>query len=152
MTLTPWRNSMLIVLPAALCTLAAGPALAQNSTRELQVDSRPARMTLEEKLGQLNLLSVTDNRVSDEQLDLVRQGRVGGFFNLTGAAVTREIQRLAVTESRLQIPLIFGHDVINGYRTIFPIPLAEAASWDSEAVEAAARVAAREAAPAGLDW
>ncbi|MGH7547880.1 MAG: glycoside hydrolase family 3 N-terminal domain-containing protein [Gemmatimonadales bacterium] len=152
MTLTLWRNSMLIVLPAALWILAAGPALAQNSPRALQIDSLLARMTLEEKLGQLNLLSVTDNRVSDEQLDLVRQGRVGGFFNLTGAAVTREIQRMAVTESRLQIPLIFGHDVIHGYRTIFPIPLAEAASWDPEAVEAAARVAAREAAAAGLHW
>ncbi|HEU5262868.1 MAG TPA: beta-glucosidase BglX [Gemmatimonadales bacterium] len=145
------RNSLLAVLPAALTLLAAAPASAQSPT-ERAIDSLLARMTLEEKLGQLNLLSVSDNRVSDEQLDLVRQGRVGGFFNLTGAAVTREIQRIAVTESRLQIPLIFGHDVIHGYRTIFPIPLAEAASWDPEAVEAAARVAAREAAAAGLHW
>jgi len=74
---------------------------------------------------------------------------VGSLFNLTGAAATRDAQRVAVTESRLHIPLIFGQDVIHGYRTIFPIPLGEAASWDPEAVEAAAHVAAKEAAAAG---
>src|SRR5205823_1766183 len=73
-------------------------------------------------------------------------------FNLTGAAATHAAQLVAVTDSRLHIPLIFGHDVIHGYRTIFPIPLGEAASWDPEAVQAAAHVAAAEAAAAGLHW
>src|SRR2546425_3924427 len=108
-------------------------------------------MTLEEQLGQLNQ-SPVDNQPTAEQLDLVRKGLVGSFLNLTGAAATRDAQHIAVTESRLHIPLIFGHDVIHGYRTIFPIPLGEAASWDPEAVEAAAHVAAREAAAAGVHW
>jgi len=108
-------------------------------------------MTLEEKLGQLNQLSV-DGQPSAEQLAMVRKGLVGSLFNLTGAEATRAAQRIAVTDSRLHIPLIFGQDVIHGYRTIFPIPLGEAASWDPEAVQAAAHVAATEAAAAGLHW
>src|SRR5207253_10061712 len=87
-----------------------------------------------------------------EQLALVRKGLVGSFLNLTGAAATRDAQRIAVTESRLRIPLIFGHDVIHGYRTIFPIPLGEAGSWDPEAVQAAAHGAPREAGAAGVHW
>src|SRR5439155_12939318 len=122
-----------------------------HSRADQNIDSLLARMTLEEKLGQLNQLSV-DNQPSAEQLELVRKGLVGSFLNLTGAAATRDAQHIAVTESRLRIPLIFGHDVIHGYRTIFPIPLGEAASWDPEAVESAARVAAREAAAAGVHW
>jgi beta-glucosidase len=141
-----WFATML-----ALGVFTPGSAAAQRAPVDRKLDSLLARMTLEEKLGQLNLPSV-DNRPSAEQLDLVRQGKVGGFLNLTGAAATREAQRVAVTESRLKIPLLFGHDVIHGYRTIFPIPLAEAASWDADAVEAAARVAAREAAAAGVNW
>jgi len=108
-------------------------------------------MTLEEKLGQLNQLSV-DGQPNAEQTTLVRKGLVGSLFNLTGAAATHDAQQVAVTESRLHIPLIFGQDVIHGYRTIFPIPLGEAASWDPEAVRAAAHVAAAEAAAAGLHW
>ena len=143
-------SGFLMALPAALALVGAGPASAQRSA-EPKIDSLLARMTLEEKLGQLNQLSV-DQQPTPEQLALVRKGSVGSFFNLTGAAATRDAQHIAVTESRLRIPLIFGHDVIHGYRTIFPIPLGEAASWDPEAVEAAARVAAREAAAAGLHW
>src|SRR6266487_3788207 len=150
---TPMRphSSFLTVLLAALMLLATGPTSAQRPAAAQKIDSLLARMTLEEKVGQLNQLSV-DNQPSAEQLELVRKGLVGSLFNLTGAAATREAQHIAVTESRLHIPLIFGQDVIHGYRTIFPIPLGEAASWDPEAVEAAARVAAREAAAAGLHW
>src|SRR5216117_4091865 len=135
------RSGFLMALAAALALFSAGPASAQRSAAEQKIDSLLARMTLEEKLGQLNQLSV-DNQPTPEQLELVRKGLVGSFLNLTGAAATRDAQHIAVTESRLHIPLIFGHDVIHGYRTIFPIPL----------VEAAARVAAREAAAAGLHW
>src|SRR5881397_2965849 len=133
------HSGFLMALPAALALFSAGPASAQRSAAEQKIDSLLARMTLEEKLGQLNQLSV-DNRPTPEQLELVRKGLVGSFLNLTGAAATRDAQHIAVTESRLHIPLIFGHDVIHGYRTIFPIPLGEAASW------------APEAAAAGLHW
>src|SRR6185437_9138317 len=145
------RNILCIVLTLVLGSGVPATVAAQTPATERKITSLLARMTLEEKLGQLNQLSV-DNQPSTEQSELVRKGLVGSFFNLTGAAATRDAQRIAVTESRLRIPLIFGHDVIHGYRTIFPIPLGEAASWDPEAVEAAARVAGREAAAAGLHW
>src|SRR2546425_7264348 len=134
------HSGFLTALPAALALCGASPASAQRAAAEPKIDSLLARMTLEEKLGQLNQLSV-DNQPTAEQLALVRKGLVGSFLNLTGAVATREAQRIAVTESRLHIPLIFGHDVIHGYRTIFPIPLGESASWDPEAVEAAAHPA-----------
>src|SRR3989441_8502888 len=144
-------SGFLTALPAALVLFVPWAALALRSAAEPKIDSLLARMTLEEKLGQLNQLSV-DNQPSPEQLALVRKGLVGSLFNLTGAAATRDAQRVAMAESRLHIPLIFGHDVIHGYRTIFPIPLGEAASWDPEAVEASDHVDAYEASAAGLHW
>ena len=138
-------------LLAFLALASAAPATAQRSSAERNIDSLLARMTLKEKVGQLNQLSV-DSVPTPEELDLVRKGLVGSFLNLTGAAATHDAQHIAVTESRLKIPLIFGYDVMHGYRTIFPIPLGETASWDPEAAEAAARVAAREAAAAGVHW
>ncbi len=144
------HSGFVTAFPAALALVLALPASAQRSA-EPKIDSLLARMTLEEKLGQLNQLSV-DGQPSAEQLDLVRKGLVGSLFNLTGAAATHAAQLVAVTDSRLHIPLIFGQDVIHGYRTIFPIPLGEAASWDPEALQAAAHVAATEAAAAGLHW
>src|SRR5216110_2294775 len=126
-------------------TLVAVPASAQN------LDSLLARMTLEEKLGQLNLLSA-DGRASPQQMQLVRAGKLGGLFNVIGAENTTPVQRIAVTESRLKIPLLFGLDVIHGYRTIFPIPLGEASAFDPDAAEATARAAGLEAAAAGIDW
>src|SRR5437588_259046 len=145
------RSRHLPALAFALTLFGARPVSAQRAAAEPKIDSLLTRMSLEEKLGQLNQLSV-DNQPSAEQLALVRKGLVGSFFNLTGAAATHDAQHIAVTESRLHIPLIFGQDVIHGYRTIFPIPLGEAASWDPEAVEAAAHVAAKEAAAAGVHW
>jgi len=145
------RHTLCIVGTLALAYGVPATLAAQTSATERKITSLLARMTLEEKLGQLNQLSV-DNQPSAEQIELVRKGLVGSFFNLTGAAATRDAQHIAVTDSRLHIPLIFGQDVIHGYRTIFPIPLGEAASWDPEAVEAAAHVAAKEAAAAGLHW
>src|SRR5437763_1860688 len=144
------HSGFVTAFPAALALVLALPASAQRSA-EPKIDSLLARMTLEEKLGQLNQLSV-DGQPSAEQLDLVRKGLVGSLFNLTGAGATHAAQLVAVTDSRLHIPLISGQDVIHGYRTIFPIPLGEAAPWDPEAVQAAAHVAAAEAAAAGLHW
>ncbi len=125
--------------------LLAAPASAQN------LDSLLARMTLEEKLGQLNLLSA-NGRASPQQMDLVRAGKLGGVFNVIGAENTTPVQRIAVTESRLKIPLLFGLDVIHGYRAIFPIPLGEASSFDPDAAEATARAAGQEAAAFGINW
>ncbi len=143
----------LVALLAVLCVAPVGRAAAQRprTATDRHSDSLLAQMTLEEKVGQLNLPTV-DNRPNAAQLELIRKGRVGGFLNLIGAAGAREAQRVAVTESRLRIPLLLGYDVIHGYRTTFPIPLAEASTWDPEAVEAAAHVAAREAAAAGVNW
>src|ERR1051325_2896941 len=145
------HSGFLMALPAFLAFLCTAPASAQRSGVEPKIDSLLARMTLEEKLGQLNQLSV-DGQPSAEQTELVRKGLVGSFLNLTGAVATHDAQRVAVTESRLHIPLIFGQDVIHAYRTSFPIPLGEAAAWDPEAVQAAAHVAAKEAAAAGVHW
>src|SRR5229473_2101337 len=128
-----------------LSILLASPAAAQN------LDSLLGRMTLEEKLGQLNLLSA-GGRASPAQMQLVREGKLGGVFNVIGAENTTPVQRIAVTESRLKIPLLFGLDVIHGYRTIFPIPLAEAGSFDPDAAQATARAAGLEAAAAGISW
>lgn len=113
-------------------------------------------MTLEEKVGQLNQLSsdfaATGPITKDgDKQDRVRQGKIGSYLNVTGAARTRSLQEIAM-QSRLRIPLLFAQDVIHGYRTIFPIPLAEAASWDLAAMEQTARIAAVEAAASGIHW
>ncbi len=128
-----------------LAVLLASPAAAQN------LDSLLGRMTLAEKLGQLNLLSA-NGQASPQQLQLVRAGKLGRLFNVIGAENTTPVQRVAVTESRLKIPLLFGLDVIHGYRTIFPIPLGEASSFDPDAAEATARAAGQEAAAFGINW
>jgi beta-glucosidase len=132
-------------MPALIVLLLVGTAAAQGP------DSLLAAMTLEEKLGQLNLLSA-GGKASPEQTALVRRGLVGGLFNVIGTENTRAVDRVATTESRLKIPLLFGLDVIHGFRTIFPIPLAEAGAFDPDLAEATARAAGREAAAAGINW
>jgi beta-glucosidase len=110
-------------------------------------------MTLEEKLGQLQQLDGEANgNYRPEHLDLVRKGLLGSTLNVRGARRVNELQRIAVEQSRLKIPLIFAFDVIHGYRTVFPVPLGEASSWDPAAVERAASVAAAEASAAGVKW
>jgi beta-glucosidase len=127
-----------------------------GSLHEKRVDSLLSRMTLEEKIGQMSSLAsswdVTGQRVSEEDLDLIRTGRIGSIFNIYTAAYTRELQKIAVEQTRLGIPLLFGYDVIHGHKTIFPIPLGESASWDLKAIEKSARIAATEAAASGLHW
>jgi len=147
------HTGFLKVLPAALSLFTAAPAAAAMSqtATDRHIDSLLARMTLEEKLGQLNLLSA-DGRASPQQMQLVRAGKLGGLFNVIGAENTTPVQRIAVTESRLKIPLLFGLDVIHGYRTIFPIPLGEAGTFDPDAAEATARAAGQEAAAFGINW
>src|SRR5215211_8259343 len=113
---------------------------------EQRVNSLLAQMPLEEKLGQLQQLDGEGNgNYRPEHVDLVRKGLLGSTLNVRGARRTNELQRVAMTESRLKIPLLFGFDVIHGYRTIFPIPVGEAASWDPRLAERSAAVAAQEA-------
>ncbi|MDP2886536.1 MAG: glycoside hydrolase family 3 N-terminal domain-containing protein [Ignavibacteria bacterium] len=131
---------LLFILP--FCSLRA------QSLIDRRVDSLLALMTVDEKVGQLVQYSGT----SAQRETLVRQGRIGSFLNVLGTNSTREVQRIAVDESRLKIPLIFGFDVIHGYRTTFPIPLATACSWDLALIEKAERIAATEATAAGVHW
>src|SRR5688572_26816168 len=129
-----------------------GPGL-EAANIEKRIDQLLARMTLEEKLGQLQQLDGEANgNYRPEHVEMVRKGLLGSTLNVRGAARTNELQRVAVNESRLKIPILFGFDVIHGYRTVFPIPLGEAASWDPVAVERAAAIAAREARAAGVHW
>ena len=138
---------MMSRLGSCLClSLLVTSALAAQNP-----DSILARMTLEEKLGQLNLLSA-GGQASPQQIQLARAGKLGGLFNVIGAENTSAVQRVAVTESRLKIPLLFGLDVIHGYRAIFPIPLGEASAFDPDVAEATARAAGQEAAAAGISW
>jgi beta-glucosidase len=115
-----------------------------------------AKMTLEEKIGQLSLLTSdwdsTGPTMRQGYQDDIRKGRIGSIFNAFTAKYTRELQRLAVEETRLKIPLLFGYDVVHGHRTIFPISLGESASWDMKAIEKAARISATEAAAEGIHW
>ena len=127
---------------------AANPAEYVTGDMEADVENLLQLMTLEEKLGQLTQYSGINN----EYRQLAREGKIGSFLNVVGAKQINEIQKLAVEESRLGIPIIFGLDIIHGYRTITPIPLAEVATWDPELVEQSARMAAVEGSAAGLDW
>jgi beta-glucosidase len=125
----------------------------QSADVEKRIDALIAQMTLEEKLGQLQQLDGhADGNYRPEHLELIRKGLLGSTLNVRGAKRTNDLQRVALTESRLKIPVILGFDVIHGYRTIFPVPLGEASSWDPTAVELAASIAAAEARAAGVHW
>ncbi len=120
---------------------------------EQRVNALLAQMTLEEKLGQLQQLDGEGNgNFRPEHLDMIRKGLLGSTLNVRGAARTNQVQRVAMNESRLKIPVLFGFDVIHGYRTIFPIPLGEASSFDPTLAERSAAVAAQEANNVGLRW
>jgi beta-glucosidase len=120
------------------------------------VDNLLSKMTLDEKIGQMNLPTSGDFTTGQAQSSdigkKVEQGLVGGLFNIKGADKIKAVQKVAVEKSRLKIPMIFGMDVIHGYETTFPIPLGLAASWDMNLVQQSAKVAAREAASDGINW
>ncbi len=119
---------------------------------EKRIDALLAKMTLDEKIGQMSQSTSLQSPLSEQNKAEIRQGRWGSFLNAGSPADRAEAQRIALKESRLGIPLIFGRDVIHGYRTVLPIPLGQAASWDPELVQAGARVAGREAAAEGIHW
>jgi beta-glucosidase len=145
----------IFILPVAL--LIISNTFAQKQTINQKVDALLAKMTLEEKIGQLNQYNgdweATGPVTKDvgNKIDEIKQGRVGAVLNIMGTAHTRIFQEAAM-QSRLKIPLLFGQDVIHGYRITFPIPLGEAASWDMTAIEKAERIAAIEASASGINW
>ncbi len=160
MNLNLKRLLMLSVVAASCCQMAIG----SSDKYEDRIEELLSKMTLEEKLGQLNLISnpyistgagaadpnaAGHNNHIDES---VRNGSVGNFLNVLGAEDTYRLQKIAAEESRLGIPLLFGYDVIHGYKTMFPIPLADAASFDREAMEMSAHYMSKEAAANGLNW
>src|SRR5207302_5550060 len=125
----------------------------QREDIEKKINALLARMTLEEKLGQLQQLDGESNgNFRPEHRDLVRKGLLGSTLNVRGAQRTNELQRIAIEESRLKIPLLFGFDVIHGYRTILPVPLGDASSWDPAVAETSASIAAAEARSSGVHW
>jgi len=139
----------------ALCLMLAA-CTGGKSEMDRFIDDLMGKMTVEEKIGQLNLPVagdiVTGQAKSSNVSERIRKGEVGGLFNLKGAEKIRDVQRIAVEESRLGIPILFGMDVIHGYETIFPIPLGLSCSWDMAAVEQSARIAAEEASADGICW
>lgn len=136
----------------------SGNILAQGKDPKMDkfINDLMSKMTLEEKIGQLNLPSsgdiTTGQAKSSNIAEKIKKGQVGGLFNIKGVEKIKEVQRIAVEQSRLKIPLIFGMDVIHGYETVFPIPLGMAATWDMTAVEQSARIAAIEASADGICW
>ena len=142
---------------ASLVIVAAG-VQAQKAPWDMGrfIDQLMKKMTLEEKIGQLNLPVTgeitTGQAKSSDVAKRIRNGEVGGLFNLKGVERIREVQRQAVEESRLGIPLLFGMDVMHGYETIFPIPLGLSCTWDMKAIEESARIAAIEASADGISW
>jgi beta-glucosidase len=141
------------VLLAALVATQHPDARPQLIDVERHINMLVAQMTVEEKFGQLQQLDgLAEGAYRPEHLELARRGLLGSTLNVRGAATVNSLQRVAVDESRLHIPLIFAFDVIHGYRTIFPIPLGQAAAWDSDLVERAAAISAAEARSAGVAW
>ena len=144
-----------MIMAAAVLLLSAA-VQAQDAKMNAFIDNLMSKMTLQEKIGQLNLPVtgeiVTGEAKSSDIAGKIQRGEVGGLFNLKGVDKIREVQKIAVEKSRLKIPLIFGMDVIHGYETVFPIPLASSCSWDMDAIRNSARVAAQEASADGICW
>ena len=149
------RFLLAAVISASAATAMATPQ-ADKGKMDKFIDNLMGKMTLQEKIGQLNLPVsgeiVTGQAKSSDVAGKIRKGQVGGLFNVKGVDNIREVQKIAVEQSRLKIPLLFGMDVIHGYETVFPIPLALSCSWDMEAIEESARIAAKESSADGMCW
>jgi beta-glucosidase len=151
MRLVKYLTALLIL--ALSLSLLHTSAQVRPANIESRIKALLARMTLEEKLGQLQQLDGEANgNFRPEHPDMIRRGLLGSTLNVRGAQRTNELQSVALKESRLKIPLLFGFDVIHGYRTIFPVPLGEASSWDPAIAEQSASIAAAEARAAGVHW
>ena len=130
--------------------LMALTACSRKTEEERFIDSLLSRMTLEEKIGQMNQLDPSWS--AEEKEALIREGKVGSVFNIVGAKEVNRLQRMAVEETRLGIPLVAARDVIHGYKTIYPIPLGQGATWNPDLIEQAARLTAQEAYQDGIRW
>ena len=143
-------------LVLGMFSIQAGAQQTTDAKMKTFIDALMKKMTLEEKLGQLNLPGsgdiVTGQAQSSDIGKKIREGKVGGLFNIKSVAKIREVQKVAVEQSRLKIPMIFGMDVIHGYETVFPIPLGLSCTWDMQLVENSARIAAVEASADGINW
>lgn len=149
------RFLLTAVITASAFTAMAAPQ-ADKDKMDQFIDNLMGKMTLQEKIGQLNLPVsgeiVTGQAKSSDVSGKIRKGQVGGLFNVKGVENIREVQKIAVEQSRLKIPLLFGMDVIHGYETVFPIPLALSCSWDMEAIKESACIAAKESSADGICW
>lgn len=149
------RFLLAAVISASAATAMATPQ-ADKGKMDQFIDNLMGKMTLQEKIGQLNLPVsgeiVTGQAKSSDVAGKIRKGQVGGLFNVKGVDNIREVQKIAVEQSRLKIPLLFGMDVIHGYETVFSIPLALSCSWDMEAIKESARIAAKESSADGICW
>ena len=127
-----------------------------NSEMDTFIDNLLQKMTLDEKIGQTVLYSsgsdITGPTIDKNFVEYLKDGMLGAVFSVPTVKATIELQKIAVEETRLGIPLLFGYDVIHGHKTIFPISLGEAASWDLKLIERSARVAAEEASASGFHW
>jgi len=148
---------LVLLILGGSCSKQVKNISAEDKMIEKKIDALLKQMTLEEKVGQMNQYSgwvdTTGPNFGDKNIfEEIKKGWVGSVLNITGTENVRMVQQMAIDCTRLHIPLIFGLDVIHGYRTIFPVPLAEACSWDLEAIEHGARIAAVEASSAGVNW
>jgi beta-glucosidase len=161
------RNARFILTIAMILTIVAAPfnavfaqkkpvkkpLTASGDKAQQRANALLAQMTLEEKIGQMNQLFFFSSFQKPESMEAgIRKGEIGSMLFVTDPALINRFQKIAVTESRLKIPLIFGFDVIHGFRTIFPVPLATAASWDPKLAESGQTIAAREARSVGINW
>lgn len=151
--MNPRKLAASLLVPLALL---ANNAPAEDARMKAFIDDLMSKMTLEEKIGQMNLVPVrgvvTGPNAVKNVPEKVKRGEVGAILNGYSLDTIRDLQDMAVKETRLHIPLLFGFDVVHGYKTIFPIPLAMSCSWDPALVERSARIAAREASANGLNW
>ncbi|WP_081782378.1 beta-glucosidase BglX [Prolixibacter bellariivorans] len=159
MWLTRWTKKLKrrFYLPVVLPILVvACTSTNQQSPMDQKIDALMQQMTLEEKIGQLNLPGAGDittgEATNSDIATKIKNGEVGGLFNIKTAAKIREVQKIAVEQSRMKIPLIFGMDVVHGYETVFPIPLGLSCSWDMSLIERSAHIAAIEASADGICW
>ncbi|MBL0307972.1 MAG: beta-glucosidase BglX [Chitinophagaceae bacterium] len=147
---------ILIVISALLAGKEVTGQTTNNAKMKSFIDALMKKMTLEEKIGQLNLPGsgdiVTGQAQSSDIAKKIKEGKVGGLFNIKSVAKIRDVQKVAVEQSRLKIPMIFGMDVIHGYETVFPIPLGLSCTWDMNLIERSARIAAIEASADGINW
>ncbi len=146
------RDEIIICISMVYCLCAINTVFAQENSIAEKVENLLARMTLEEKVGQLEQMSIGFTDFTDDVAEKVKRGEVGLFLRLFGVNEANTIQRIAVEESRLGIPILFSEDIIHGFRTTFPIPLGEACTWDPELVRRNAEIAAKESRSEGIRW